>query len=367
MAFEQGSVGFRMLVFPRSLPEDAVERFAQHTAPPLTGGGSGSLSGWVTGRHLLDRQINEETAHYGGWLRLTLLLAERKIPASLLRAECRMEELALQAAEGKAFLNRNQRAEIKKAVTDRLLPTMPPQLKGLAFVHRPEDPTVYTDALPTGACDRLCARFQSTLGFAPHPLTPEAAALLRKRIDTADWHPTSFSPEVDDGEMEVKPGREFLTWLWFLAETAEDKPVVEGHGEIDLLIEGPLTFEHEGQGAHVITLRNGQPMTSAEAKTCLLSGKKLRQARLSLTQGDQVWSCTVDADGFAFRGLRLPESREASLPVARFQERMILLETFRDLFLGLYDAFLAERKTASAWKQTQQALHRWVVERTARA
>ena len=87
MPFEGGSVSFRMFFLPREMPADAVQRFQKNAVPPLDGLKADPLHGWVTGRHLLDRQITEDTASYGGYLRMTLMQAARKIPVSLFRRE----------------------------------------------------------------------------------------------------------------------------------------------------------------------------------------------------------------------------------------------------------------------------------------
>jgi len=211
MAFERGSISCRFFHLPRALPKDAVERFARHAAPPLDSIAAGMVAGWVTGRHLLDRQITADTAFFGGWLRLVLLQAERKIPASLLHAECRMEELAQWAASGREFLNRQERAEIKRSVAARLLPKMPPQIKGIPLVHKPGEHTLYAGAGSAKQCDLLTARWLAALGYHLIPITPAVAALERKKVDVNDWHPASFSPDLDDADMTVQPGRDFLT------------------------------------------------------------------------------------------------------------------------------------------------------------
>ena len=135
MGFESGSISFRMFYLTGPMPEDAIRRFIKHAAPPLEALGHEAVTGWVTGRHLLDRNITAETAYIAGYLRLTLMKAERKIPESLLRAECFMEELAELQARGVQFLKREVRAEIRRNVTERILPNMPPTLQGLSFVH----------------------------------------------------------------------------------------------------------------------------------------------------------------------------------------------------------------------------------------
>ena len=84
------------------MPKDALERFAAHAAPPLKSVGVESVHGWVGGRHMLDLPITEESAFYGGYLRLVLMKAERKVPTSLLRAECMLEEWAHKLGPGVA-------------------------------------------------------------------------------------------------------------------------------------------------------------------------------------------------------------------------------------------------------------------------
>lgn len=367
MAFESGSLGYRAYVLPRALPEDAVARFARHAAPPLESLGAGLISGWVTGRHLLDRQITRETAYHGGYLRLTLMEAQRRVPAALLRAECRMEELALQAAQGRDFVKRQERAEIIRSVTERLLPNMPPQIKGCPMVYHAHSGLLYAAALSARQNDLLVARFSGAVGFAPIPLLPETAAAQRKKCDVREWAPVSFAPDIDDAQMESAPGRDFLTWLWFAGETRGGTLAVPGVGEVALLVEGPLLFLREGRGAHQTLLRLGEPTGSAEAKTCLLGGKKLKQARLTFARGDEQWQVTFDADEFLCRGVRLPERREAVGPVARFEARMVALDELQQILLAAYDQFVDERQDAATWKRTRAAMRQWVRDRAARA
>ncbi len=367
MPFERGSVSFRMLYVPHDLPKDTVDRFAAHAASPLDSVHDEQLSGWVTGRHLLDRQIDEDTAYYGGYLRLTLQTAERKIPSSLLHAECTMEELAVLRADGRDFLNRKERSKLKKEVADRLLPQMPPQVKGMPFVYRPGSKILYANAMSQKQCDLFTSCFQSTVGMPLFPLTTESLAMEWSNVDTREWRPTSFSPELSDASMTEVPGRDFLTWLWFVSEERGGTISLADGAQAGVLIEGPLAFAHEGNGAHEIVLRKGEPVGSAEAKTCLLCGKKLKQAKLSMAIGDDLWQTTVNADELAFRSLALPHSDEILDPVSLFQERMTRLERFTELFLALHDAFAKERSNSSGWSNTRKDIHKWVKGRTGRA
>lgn len=365
MSFESGSMTFRLYYLQQLFPKDYVERFARRAAPPIKTLGETPIQGWVTGRHLLDTNINSDTAFWAGYLRLALMRAERKIPESLLRAECRMEELARMMAEGRAELDRKTRSEIRKEIEARLLPTMPPQLKGMAIVHLPESHDVYAEATSDKQVDALDAGFREALGFGLIPASPQNAAAKRLHIDVRDIAPSSFSPDCEDDAADNNIGQDFLTWMWFYSETRGGTIKLPSGGDFAIMLEGPLTFVLEGQGAHETVLRRGSPEISVEAKIALLGGKKLRKARLLLARGQDTWQVTLDADQFVFRGLKLPEGEKLE-PISRFQERMTSLSTFTTAFLEIYDRFLAERTNEKIWKKTREAIHQWVTERTAR-
>ena len=364
MGFESGSVSCRMFYVQGRMPEDCVKRFAAHAAPPIDTVGSDPVSGWVSGRHLLDRKITDENATVAGYLRLTLVSAQRKVPEALLRAECQMEELAEMQARGTAFLKRDARMEIRKNVLDRLLPAMPPTLKGMPMVHDAQNDLVYAAAMSDKQSDALILAVREAVGVTLIPLTPATAALRRKQVNARDLDPSSFSPEFEDEQSSDSLGQDFLTWLWFFAEMRGGL-VKTDRQEFGVILEGPLTFVLEGNGAYETVLRKGTPLVSAEAKTALLSGKKLKSARVTLARGEEMWSVRLDGDEFLFRGLAMPKGAQLD-PISRFQERMLLLETFREAFLQCYDIFLGERANASAWKKTVKEIHGWVANRVAK-
>jgi recombination associated protein RdgC len=355
-----------MFYVTKAMPPDAVARFAEQAAPPLTSLGDGEIHGWVSGRHLLDRVITEKNALYAGFLRLTLMRAERKIPEALLRAECRMEELAQQEASGKAFLTRSEKKDIKDAITSRLLPTMPPQLKGIPFVYDERDGMLYASALNDKQMDAFTIYFSQTLGFNLIPVLPETTAMKRLRVNIKEWAPSSFSPEMDDGEAGLDPGEDFLTWLWFFSEARGGIAKLDDLGEFAVMIDGPLHFILEGSGAHEAVLRRGEPRLSAEAKASLLGGKKLKQAKLTLAQGDQQWSCTLTASAFVVRGLKLPPLEKMDA-VTAFQERINQIGRFSEALLKLFDRFVQERNQGKAWKTTLVEMREWVSQRKGRS
>lgn len=367
MAFENGSISFRMVELPRPLPEDAVDRFARQKAGSLDAVAEGVSTGWVTSRHLLDSNITDETAKPAGWLRLDLRQAERKVPTALLKAECRMEELAVMAAENKPYLKAKARSEIRQMVLERLMPDMPPQLKAIPFVYRPGTTHLFVGALPTAQWDLFNTAWVSTLGMSGSPSTPETLGETLSRVDLRDLPGTSFSPEMEGVAMEVAPGREFLTWLWFKTEAQNGRMALADGRELGVLLEGPLTFVHEGDGAHAAVLKKGMPENSIEAKTCLLSGKKLKEARITFALDEETtWSFGFEADQFLIRSLKLPKGEMQLDSISRFQERMQFLDQWRDLFLDLFRAFLSVRSDSKKWSGTLTDIRQWISGRPSR-
>lgn len=359
MSFESGSVSFRMFYVPKGLPEDVVAKFARHAAPPLETLSDGEINGWVSGRHLLDRKITKDNAYYGNFLRLTLMQAERKIPEPLLRAECKMEELAQLQASGEEKLSQATRSDIRRSVTARLLPSMPPQLKGIPFIYDENAKLIYATALSEKQMDAFLIIFTQTIGFGPIPVAPETASIKRMEVNLRDWTPASYSPEVEDDAVSNDAGMDFLTWLWFVSEARGGMVSLDKLGQFAVMLEGPLTFLMEGGGAHETVLRKGEPMLSAEAKTCLLAGKKLRRAKLTLARGDESWKCGFDAETFVVRGLKLPETEKLDA-VSRFQDRMAKIDAFQEALLSLYDRFVAERADKKKWSACRDEIHAWV-------
>jgi len=365
VGFDSGAISLSMFYPSRQLDRDIVDNLARHALPPLEVLGRDPIHGWVTGRHLLDRNITQETATLAGRLRVTLAKAERKIPEALLRAECKMEELAEMEEEGLDFLPRPKRAEIKKEVTERLYPNMPPTLTGIPIAYDGRENLLYAGATTEKQIDALVISFPESTGINLIPLTPESAALKRKGHSVSELPPTSFSPECPDAMAGESIGMDFLTWLWFFFE-ARGGTFTSGDQQAGIMIEGPLSFFMQGQGAHQVVLRHGDPLIASEAKTALLNGKKLQSAKVVAAVEDESWSAQVDAQTFVMRGVKLPRGKALD-PASRFDERMQSLGRFRDLFLGVYDRFLDERLDSARWSETRAAIHAWLPTRTGKA
>ncbi len=366
MAFERGTLSFQAARTAGRLPPDTLERFAARAAPPLEQAGPQKMLGWVTGRHLLDNHIHEGAVVIARYYRLTLRETVKRIPPALLRAECRMEEMAAMAATDRDTLSARERRTIRESVEERLLPGMPPQLHGIPLLCPRAGGDVFTGTLSSGRMDRLCAFFQSTTGLALVPLTPERLALEDYHLDVREWPGASFSPDLGQDHGQSVPGREFLTWLWYASERPEEVRESLPERIRAVLIEGPLQFIREGDGAHEITVRKGNPVGSAEARLALLAGKQLRRAKITLALASaDTYSFQWDADSGGFSQLVFPDIHERLDARSLFEERIRMVETFWEVFRDLYASYLRQRADRGAWAASLGAIHRWVREHAA--
>lgn len=126
-----------------------------------------------------------------------------------------------------------------------------------------------------------------------------------------------------------------------------------------------LSFVMQGGGAHQVDCRSGEPRVSVEAKAALLAGKKLARAKIAIARGDDVWSATLLAGDFIFRGLKLPQTEQLD-PVSRFQDRMRLIEEFSIAFNYLFSQFLLARSDGARWAETVKDMRKWTAGRYSR-
>ncbi len=360
MPFEHGSFTVSIFELRDALPDNYLELFAAQTAGMLDNVKDEPQIGWVSGRHLLENNIEEKTALRGGCLYLNLRKAERKMPASLLNAICKREELIYLQANNAQFVSGKVKKQIREEALEKHLMKMPPQIAGVPLVVDLATRSMYVGASSPTQIDDFIGFFFKTTNVEPLQLTP--ASLLETMFQTtlSSFPSIRFAEECDD---EPAPGRDFLTWLWYYSETA-GKLSHPQYGEFDLLIEAPATFAFtaEARGAAETSIKKGgSPLRSAEAKAALTVGKKVKKAKFSLTRGDDIWSGVFDADRFSFSSFNLPEGENLE-PESRFAERMLNLFIFQEA-LKLYFHKFAESLLSMSWPEEEKNIRRWVEER----
>lgn len=369
MSFEAGSTALLICPLSGELPDDFLACFAKYKAGRLDDVKDEPVLGWVSGRHLLEYEINEATSICGGHLYINLRKAERKIPAQLLNAICRREELAYMQANDSIVVPRKQKKEIKeKAMEDNLM-KMPPSISATPVVVDRNNGVLYFGSASATQFDVFIAEFMRAVNVEPVPVSPNEWMEKLFHKSESDIPQLTFTGERGT-EDEPMPGRDFLTWLWYCAE--QDPLVCKHpkHGEIALAVMGPLTFafspakakDPELSGAGESVVKKGNPMSSAEAKAALQVGKKLRKAKIMLARGDaEKWAFTFDADTFAFTGLTLPEGEEMELN-ARMEERIGFLNILHEVMREYFRIYI-ESLEGGSLANTEKKIRLWAEER----
>ncbi|MCM8524902.1 MAG: recombination-associated protein RdgC [Lentisphaeraceae bacterium] len=338
MAFDSGNISFSVYEIKGDLPEDHLEKFSAFAGCLPEKVTDTPNLGWVA-RHLLERRIDEETAYVGDYLSLNFRSAVRKIPSSLLKAECMQKELAQMQADQVSSLSRKKKKEIKEEVEDDLIKFMPPNLSGVPFVIDKFNKTLYVGTSSVKQSDSLVQLLIETCDVEVIPKTPVGEAMKALETRNISIDPLDFTGKnLSEGD-DLLLGRDFLTWIWYKCESDTPKFIVPDVGEFAIGLDGPLNLVSETSGAHETVVRKGLPTMSPEAHSGINSGKKLKSAKISMARGDDVWTFTLDADNFIFKSMKLPDG-EAMDRISRFEERIEALDTFQQAYFSLYSDFI---------------------------
>mgnify|MGYP003307961879 CR=1 FL=1 len=369
MSFETGTAAMLICPLAAELPEDFLQCFAKYKGGRLDEVKDEPVIGWVSGRHLLETEINENTCICGGHLYMNLRKAERKIPSQLLNAICRREELALMQAEDKIALTRKERAQIKADAIEKNLMKMPPAISATPILVDRAFNVLYFGSSSLSSFDAFIAEFMRAVNVEPVPITPNE--LMEKLFHKTEADIPSLSFTTEKGaEDEPMPGRDFLTWLWFCAETQPDILTGTDLGNFHITVLGPLNFAFSPAkakdpdlcGAGESVVKKGNPLASAEAKAALRVGKKLRKAKIILARSEsEKWTFTFDADTFAFSSLALPEGEEMELN-ARLEERVTFLHVLHRAMEEYFKAFVNSLQ-GDKLAVTEKKIRQWAMDR----
>lgn len=361
MSFEKGTFALSIFRLPEKMPEETLELFSAKAAKKLDDLKTEEDTGWVSGRHLLELRMDEETAICGGNYYVHMRTAQRKIPSALLNAECRMLELNYIQEHDSDFVPSKIRREIKENIELKRVEKMPPQITGIPLVIDRSSNLLYLGTSSTKAIDTFLSFFYDTFKMEPVQIDIEDI-MIRLFSETPETLPRiSFSASAH--EEDFIPGRDFLTWLWYFSETQDGKIMLDNYGSLSLIVEGPLSFAllDEAGGAGETVVKKGAPLRSAEAKAALAVGKKLKKAKVTIVQADNVWSGTFDADKFCFSGLSLPDGEEMEIH-SKFEERVNFLNIFR-LALEEYFKTFVESVKSMNWPEELANIQKWSADR----
>jgi len=162
-------------------------------------------------------------------------------------------------------------------------------------------------------------------------------------------------------------GQEFLTWLWWKSEERGGSIFVPERGDVIVVFEKHMLLEYgEGESSEKL-ICSGLQSELQEARTGLVMGKKLEQARIQLVHAEQEWNFTLAAALMEFRSVRLPKtagtegdgSGSPEETEGMILERIFLFEELVRLVNELFQMFL-EIRVAETWRDELQKIRNWV-------
>jgi len=157
-------------------------------------------------------------------------------------------------------------------------------------------------------------------------------------------------------------GEEFLTWLWYLSETAREPIAIPRVGACQIVLGQEMILGDEGGNAQTVVLRGDMPSASTEAREALASGKRLRRAKFYLTIEGVQWGCTIVGTTLAISGLRVPSAAGADFDT-HCLSRLGTIEQLHRTVQWLFEQFLERRLDPNRWQTETRAVGKWVTEK----
>ncbi len=162
-------------------------------------------------------------------------------------------------------------------------------------------------------------------------------------------------------------GQEFLTWLWWKSDERGGTVFLPDRGDITIVFEKHMLLEYgEGESSEKLVC-TGLQAEPQEARTGLLMGKKLEQARIQIVHQDHEYNFTFAAGLMEFRNVRLPktaatDSGSTNSPEeteGMILERVFLFEELSRLLNELFRIFI-EIRVGEQWSEELVKIRNWV-------
>ena len=139
-----------------------------------------------------------------------------------------------------------------------------------------------------------------------------------------------------------------------------------GEGDIVVVFEKHMLLEYGEGDSNESLICRGLQTELQEARTGLVMGKKLEQARIQLAFNDYEWNFTMAAALMEFRNVKLPktggDSGNTDNPEERegmVLERIFLFEELIRIVLDLFRLFIQIR-VGDEWRDELLKVREWV-------
>ena len=157
-------------------------------------------------------------------------------------------------------------------------------------------------------------------------------------------------------------GNEFLTWLWFMIETDQNRLRRYDPLLVSLNIGSRLVLENTRNNAKETITIKGEDANLEEGLLALKKGAVVTEIHLSYKAGAQHWQFSLKGESLNISNLKLPETG----PVETTEdlegtviEKTYLAETVIGLVNNLFSHFIKLRVSNKWRNQTVSRIRKW--------
>ncbi len=337
MSIKSGSMKLSFFYVPDPVTED----FWGYVADHITKGifktcevEDISSAGFVTWEDLFDYSFSNGYQK-GQYMVFQFRLDQKKIPPMVLKQHLQQAIIDHKKEKGK-FPSKKERQLLKETVKEELLHKAMACPSGFEVVWNPVNKRLILGTTSTNLIEAFLEKFESTFKVHPIPLYHLQLAL---HLDISPSLKDKISQHINPSSPKAfKEGRfigyEFLTWLWFKAETQENSNFYLG----DKLI---LSHPDNGKERIICSTENH---SLEEARIALTQGKMLEEAQWILMVKDREYSFHLDVSLFTIKNLKTPSPKPIDGDYeGSFFERMFFIEEVKSTIEELYKEFLTTR------------------------
>jgi len=157
-------------------------------------------------------------------------------------------------------------------------------------------------------------------------------------------------------------GNEFLTWLWFIIETDQNRLRQYDPDLVSLNIGSRMVLENTRNNAKETVTIKGQDADLEEGLLALKKGSVVTEIHLSYKAGDQHWQFNLKGESLNISNLKLPETGPVETPEdfeGAVIEKTYLIEKVIGLVNNLFSHFIKLRVSSEWRNQTVSRIRKW--------
>lgn len=321
--------------------------------------------GFVSWEDMFEPSFPFGSYHKGEYVAFNFRLDQRKVPGIIVKQFVRQRVQKHRDENGGKWPSRIEKQEIRDDVQNWLLNRAFPRPSSCEVVWNPAAKWMYVGTTSSKMLEAFLEHFERHFHLYPSPLYHvnwgmNLASLSGPQKDVLTGIVAPRSPNaLEEGRFL---GYEFLTWAWFVTESADSVIHFGDKQQAEVHLGERLTLTLPGEGRERVVC-NTQANALHEARTALRQGKLVSELQLFLRIAENEYLLTLDSSLGTVKGLKTPKQLpdfDEDDPDGRFLERMFFLEEVSAAMDALYGKFLSERLSPEWETRSLPLLKKWI-------